>query len=185
MHRKLPGQIRATRGSNRQNAPSADRSVVSAWRGIEARRPPLPGARWPSRRSPAAAGSPPFWRPETWLAPNVIGAWGVTTLSANRAGDDSWVAGIELATASEPRAEASDLGALPFGRRPQPPLSCNPLLNHASFGHNFQVSPSHSASFWATRSRVGRARLRTGFQSCVALRSPVLQRPGIEAMRGR
>ena len=39
---------------------------------------------------------------EPWLAPNVIGAWGVTTLSANRAGDDSWVAGIELATASEP-----------------------------------------------------------------------------------
>src|SRR5208337_5679544 len=37
---------------------------------------------------------------EPWLAPNVIGAWGVTTLSANLAGDDSWVAGIELATAS-------------------------------------------------------------------------------------
>ena len=34
--------------------------------------------------------------------PNVIRAWGVTTLSANLAGDDSWVAGIELATASEP-----------------------------------------------------------------------------------
>ena len=66
---------------------------------------------------------------ETWLAPNVIGAWGVTTLSANLAGDDSWVAGIELATASgAPSAEASDLGALPFGCRPQPPLSCNPLL---------------------------------------------------------
>ena len=30
-----------------------------------------------------------------------------------------------------PSAEASDLGALPFGRRSQPPLSCNPLLNHA------------------------------------------------------
>ncbi len=28
---------------------------------------------------------------ETWLAPNVIGAWGVTTLSANLAGDESWV----------------------------------------------------------------------------------------------
>ena len=41
---------------------------------------------------------------EPWLAPNVIGAWGVTTRSANRAGDDSWVAGIELATASEPPA---------------------------------------------------------------------------------
>jgi len=70
------------------------------------------------------------------LAPNVIGAWGVTTHFANLAGDESWVAGIELATASEPpSAEASDLGALPFGRRPQPPLSCNPLLNHAPEWH--------------------------------------------------
>ena len=51
---------------------------------------------------------------ETWLAPNVIGAWGVTTLSADRAGDESWVAGIELATARAPPAqEALDLGALP------------------------------------------------------------------------
>src|SRR5208283_4879994 len=104
MYRKLPRQIRATRGSNRQNAPSADRSVVSAWRGIEARRPPLPGARWPSRRSPDAAGSPPFWRPGNVVGPQRHwgvgrGAWGVTTLSANRAGDESWVAGIELATA--------------------------------------------------------------------------------------
>ena len=30
-----------------------------------------------------------------------------------------------------PSAEDSDLGALPFGCRPQPPLSCNPLLSHA------------------------------------------------------
>src|SRR5208283_3835774 len=61
------------------------------------------------------------------------GAWGVTTLSANLAGDDSWVAGWDRAGNSQraPSAEASDLGALPFGRRPQPPLSCNPLLNHA------------------------------------------------------
>jgi hypothetical protein len=42
------------------------------------------------------------------------------------AGDMSWVAGVELATASEPPgAEASDLGAWPFGRPPQPPLRCN------------------------------------------------------------
>src|SRR5208337_672678 len=107
MYRKLPRQIRATRGSNRQNAPSADRSVVSAWRGIEARRPPLPGARWLSRRSPEAAGSPPFWRPGNVVGPPTSlgrGAWGVTTLSANLAGDDRWVAGSELATASEPPA---------------------------------------------------------------------------------
>src|SRR5271157_421136 len=30
-----------------------------------------------------------------------------------------------------PSAEASDLGASPFGRRPQPPRGCNRLLNHA------------------------------------------------------
>jgi len=54
--------VEKTRNSHRQNAPSADRSVVSAWGGIEARRPPLPGARWPSRRSPEAAGSP--WHAE-------------------------------------------------------------------------------------------------------------------------
>src|SRR5271165_5916394 len=62
MDRKMLRLVEKTRNSHRQNAPSADRSVVSAGRGIEARRPPLPGARWPSRRSPEAAGSPPFWR---------------------------------------------------------------------------------------------------------------------------
>src|SRR5208282_3064709 len=30
-----------------------------------------------------------------------------------------------------PSAPASDLGASPFGRRPQPPLSCDLRLNHA------------------------------------------------------
>ena len=48
------------------------------------------------------------------------------------AGDKSGVAGVELATASEPpSAPASDLGASPLGRRPQPPLSCDLRLNHA------------------------------------------------------
>src|SRR5208282_3361222 len=72
--------------------------------------------------------------------PNVIGAWGVTTLSANLAGDDSWLAGWDRAGNSQraPSAEASDLGALPFGPRPQPPLSCNPLLNHAWFLNSIQ-----------------------------------------------
>ena len=46
-----------------------------------------------------------------------------------------------------PSAETSDLGALPFGRRPQPPLSCNPLLNHAGIRtHSFDP-----ARFRATR----------------------------------
>ena len=48
------------------------------------------------------------------------------------AGDKSGgVDGVELATASEPPARASDLGASPFGRRPPPPLSCDLRLNHA------------------------------------------------------
>src|SRR5208337_5161592 len=97
MFRKLPGQIRALRGSNRQNAPSADQSVVSAWRGIEARR-----WRGPAGDHQQRQGHPLSGARETWLAPNVIGAWRVTTRSANRAGDESWVAGIELTTASEP-----------------------------------------------------------------------------------
>jgi len=40
-----------------------------------------------------------------------------------------------------PSAEASDLGALPFGRRPQPPLSWNPLLNHADV---FPIEVAHA-----------------------------------------
>ena len=131
MDRKMLRFVEKTRNSHRQITTSADGSVVSAWGGIEARRPPLPGARWPSRRSPEAAGSPLSGARETWLAPNVIGAWGVTTLSANLAGDDSWVAGIELATASEPPARRPRIWGRCLGCRPQPPLSCNPLLNHA------------------------------------------------------
>ena len=42
------------RSSNRQNTPSEDRCTDNALKGIEARRPPLPGARWPSRRLPEA-----------------------------------------------------------------------------------------------------------------------------------
>jgi hypothetical protein len=59
---------------------------------------------------------------ETWLAPNVIGAWGVTTLSANLAGDESWVAGIELATASAPPARRPRIwGRCPSGVDPSHP----------------------------------------------------------------
>src|SRR5271157_5120552 len=38
-------------------------SVGSALKGIEARRPPLPGARWPSRRE---------WPPTLWRPGNVV-----------------------------------------------------------------------------------------------------------------
>ena len=59
---------------------------------------------------------------ETWLALNVIGAWGVTNLSANRAGDESWVAGIELATASAPPARRPRIwGRCPSGVDPSHP----------------------------------------------------------------
>ena len=49
--------------------PQRGQKCCQARRGIEARRPPLPGARWPSRRSPVAAGSPPFWRPGNVVGP--------------------------------------------------------------------------------------------------------------------
>ena len=61
--------VEKTRNSHRQNAPSEDRSVGSALGGIEARRPPLPGARWPSRRLPEVEGAPPFWRPGSIVGP--------------------------------------------------------------------------------------------------------------------
>src|SRR5271166_3419651 len=117
MYRKLPRQIRATRGSNRPSAPSADRSVVSAWGGIEARRPSLPGPGGQAGDHQKRQGHPLSGARETWLAPpNVIGAWGVTALSANLAGDDSWVAGIERATASEPPARRPRIwGRFPSG----------------------------------------------------------------------
>src|SRR5271166_90451 len=117
MCRKLPGQIRATRGSNRQNAPSADRSVVSAWRGIE----PV-AMRGPAGDHQKRQGHPRSGARETGLAPNVIGAWGVTTLSTNLAADDSWVAGIELATASElPARRPRIWGRCPSGVDPSHP----------------------------------------------------------------
>ena len=76
----------------------------------------------------------PFLRPG-----NVVGPqrhWGVgrdDPLCQPRRGRE--LGGWDRAGNSQraPSAEASDLGALPFGRRPQPPLSCNLLLNHASF----------------------------------------------------
>src|SRR5271166_1561555 len=54
MDRKMSRNVQKTRSSNRQNAPSEDRCAGNALKGIEARRPPLPGARWPSRRLPEA-----------------------------------------------------------------------------------------------------------------------------------
>src|SRR5271165_3414369 len=54
MDRKMLRFVEKTRNSNRQNALSEDGSVGNALKGIEARRPPLPGARWPSRRLPEA-----------------------------------------------------------------------------------------------------------------------------------
>ncbi len=69
MTRRLSRHFWKTRRPNRQNAPSEDRSVVSAFKGIEARRPPLPGARWPSRRLPEAEGPPGLWHPGNLVGP--------------------------------------------------------------------------------------------------------------------
>ena len=134
MDRKMLRFVEKTRNSHRQNAPSADRSVV---------RPPAASCYYQRKRSgeeskPVAhpcrgpggqagdhqqrQGHPLSGARETWLAPNVIGAWGVTTLSANLAGDDSWVAGIELATASEPPARRPRIwGRCPSGVDPSHP----------------------------------------------------------------
>src|SRR5208283_6054070 len=125
MYRKLPRQIRATRGSNRQNATPARTEVLSE-RGEESK-PVAHPCRGPGgqagdhqkRQGHALSGAR-----KTWLAPNAIGAWGVgrATLSANLAGDDSWVAGIELATASEPPARRPRIwGRCPSGVDPSHP----------------------------------------------------------------
>jgi hypothetical protein len=50
------------------------------------------------------------------------------------AGDKSWVAGVELATASEPPAWQPRIwGRRPSGVEPSHPLRCNLLLNLAQF----------------------------------------------------
>src|SRR5208337_2292025 len=57
------------RGVQTDKTPSEDRSAGSALKGIEARRPPLPGTRWPSRRLPEAEGPLTFWRPGNVVGP--------------------------------------------------------------------------------------------------------------------
>src|SRR5208283_311987 len=115
MYRKLPGQIRATRGSNRQNATPARTEVLSA-RGEESKpvAHPYRGPGGQAGDHQKRQGHRLSGARKTWLAPNVIGAWGGTPLSATRAGDDSGVAGIELATASEPPARRPRI----WGRSP-------------------------------------------------------------------
>src|SRR5208337_4187622 len=74
MDRKMLRFVEKTRNSNRQNAPSEDRCAGNALKGIEARRPPLPGARWPSQRLPEAEGATQS------LAAGKREAWGVIFL---------------------------------------------------------------------------------------------------------
>ena len=64
------------------------------------------------------------------------------------ASDKSGMAGVELAPASEPPAPASDLGASPFGRRPQAPLSCDLRLNHARFWLGELRESQHFSTFY-------------------------------------
>ncbi len=106
MHRKLPRLDKSEhRGVQTDKTPPARTDVLSA-RGEESK-PVAHPCRGPGGQAgdhQKRQGHHLFGARETWLAPNVIGAWGVTTRSANLAGDESWVAGIELATASEPPA---------------------------------------------------------------------------------
>ncbi len=56
------------------------------------------------------------------------------------AGGQRGVAGVELATVSEPPArKPGDLGASPCGRRPQPPLICDLRVNRAAWRREPQV----------------------------------------------
>src|SRR5271165_430824 len=73
----------------------------------------LSGSHFRPRRGPSPEGSGMVELPHLhgWQE---RGGWG-------RAGDSR----------RAPSAPAADLGASPFGRRPQPPLSCDLLLNHA------------------------------------------------------
>src|SRR5271157_734304 len=67
-----------------------------------------------------------------------------------------------------PSAPASDLGASPFGRRPQPPLSCDLRLNHAWFSSPAQLQMTTfnpfppAAGVAEPRSRGGVVRSRPG-----------------------
>src|SRR5208283_5628417 len=73
MYRKLPGQIRATRGSNRQNATPARTEVLSA-RGEESK-PVAHPCRGPGGQAgdhQKRQGHPLSGAREPWLAPNVI-----------------------------------------------------------------------------------------------------------------
>ena len=81
----------------------------------------------PEGRSKPWPGGKPAQRP-AWPAGDQL--WFNSRICA---GEKSGVAGVELATASEPPAPAADLGASPFRRRPQPPLSCDLRLDHARF----------------------------------------------------
>src|SRR5271157_4860661 len=80
MDRKMSRNVQKTRSSNRQNAPSEDRCAGNALKGIEARRPPLPGARWPSRRLTETEWATHSLARETWLAPNVQSSCGTRHL---------------------------------------------------------------------------------------------------------
>src|SRR5208282_3503700 len=133
MYCKLPRLDKSEqRGVQTDKTPPARTEVLSA-RGEESK-PVAHPCRGPGGQAgdhQQRQGHPLSGAREPWSAPNVIGAWGVTTLSANLAGDDRWVAGIDLATASKPPVLRPRIwGRCPSGVDPSHPLSCNPLLNH-------------------------------------------------------
>ena len=101
----------------------------------EGRSKPCPG-RKPTQRQAWPAGD------QLWFNSRIF------------AGDKSGVAGVELATASEPPARQPRIwGPSPFGRRPPPPLSCDLRLNHASL----RSAPATQASCpsWDTTNHGG------------------------------
>src|SRR5271157_2259043 len=132
MYRKLPRLDQSEqRGVQTDQTPPARTEVLSA-RGEESK-PVAHPCRGPSDQAgdhQQRQGHPPSGARETCLAPNVIGAWGVTTLSANLAGDESWVAGIELATASATRPQRGGLGSGGVALRASTPAGAWGLRGH-------------------------------------------------------
>ena len=124
MYRKLPRLDKSEQRGVQTDKTTPARTEVLSARGEESKpvAHPCRGPGGQAEDHQKRQGHPLSGARETWLAPNIIGAWGVTTLSANRAGDDSWVAGIELATASEPPAQRPRIwGHCPSGVDPSHP----------------------------------------------------------------
>ncbi len=101
---------------------------------------------------------------------DLTGAWFNFRISE---GDGSWVAGVKLATASDPPvAQSSDLRASPFGRQPQPPPSYHLRLNRALTANCFSGTARSARSQRTECQGVSHARRLKKHKSNRAIRPP-------------